>query len=447
MHETPDEFFASIGGRSGDVARAVEWWDPATHIAEEAVLGAALLLGAGPWPAEMEALVTLDFSTVELSEIWDAIVELREAGIAVEEVSVCAKLAEFGETAAKPELVCRLAWQTPTAVNAGHWARLVGETGRGRRLRARLKDAADNAVSVADLTREATEAMRHVEPDSRAGLRPASKLAPLAMLGLQERVKNPDAGRIAWTGLTDLDRTLRLEAGDLTIIAGRPSMGKTALAANVADRCGDPRESLGCVAFFSLEMTAESLILRVMQRTARSSRGDLVGAIRNGTGEALVNRTSMLRLYVDDRGGLSLNQLRSALSRMGRVRLVVVDYLQLMRLGDDRKLRHDQLLGQLTKGLKGLAKEFGCHVIALSQLNRSVEKRTPPIPLLSDLRDSGNLEEDADNVVMPFRPEYYDEDGERGIAYLYIRKQRKGQTGQVRVAWVKERQSFEDLAQ
>lgn len=257
---------------------------------------------------------------------------------------------------------------------------------------------------------------------------------------------NPQGGRLCRTGLRDLDDLLRLDGKDLTIVAGRPSMGKTALAANIAAACADDA-TLGSVAMFSLEMAAEKLGARLMQREAREHKGDLQAAMRAGRISEIAQKLYGLHLHIDDRPALSIEQIRAQLARLNRVRLVVVDYLQLASTGKRNDKRHDLEVGALTKGLKALAKEFDCHVVCLSQLNRDVEKRPTKKPTMADLRDSGNIEEDADNILLMYREEYYfrEKPEAKGIAQILVEKQRDGETGVVHVAWIAERQAFEDL--
>jgi replicative DNA helicase len=154
-----------------------------------------------------------------------------------------------------------------------------------------------------------------------------------------------------------------------------------------------------------------------------------------------IDKTHHLDLWIDDRAGIGVSQIRQSLMRLPRVRMVVVDYLQLVATSADIE-RHDLRVGAITKALKAIAKDLGCHVIALSQLNRRVEERRPPRPQVSDLRDSGNIEEDADNVLMLYRPAYYDARADETEAEIIIGKQRNGPTGAVTVGWSSDRQMF-----
>ncbi len=419
-------------------------------MAEEACLGAAMLLDQEPWPAELEALECDDFEGGVNAEVWAAVQDLRTKHEPVDQVTVCAVLQEWG-SGVKASVVSAIVSDTPTTINAGVWARIVREHGRKRRLAGEVRQWADRLDSSdADTIAAAmTDAVRRAERQTdTGGLVHVRETLVQAVNQLDgDRV---DDGVVCKTGLADLDAMLKMKRGGLTIVAGRPGMGKTAFAGCAAAWTAHA-SGPGSVAFFSMEMTSVELVLRLMAREARGTRGNVLQAIRQGSGDVLVSKIRSLDLYIDERPGLGIDQIKAAIRRLSQVKLIIVDYLQLAKVGD-RGDRRDLALGDLTKGLKGIAKETGCHVIALSQLNRSVEKRNPPRPVLSDLRDSGNLEEDADAAVLLFREEYYATEEQmaknrdiKGVAELIVAKQRGGRTGHVNVAWIPERQAFENL--
>ena len=276
------------------------------------------------------------------------------------------------------------------------------------------------------------------------------------------------------TGLTDLDEKLGgLHKSDLIIVAGRPSMGKTALATNIAYYAAknmQENNEKGCVAFFSLEMSSEQLSTRILSETARISSHE----IRTGkASEETLNRyieTSRniydLPLYIDETPAIAISTLSNRARRIKRLfglKLIVVDYIQLMRTNTNRMDGRVQEISEITQGLKALAKELNLPVIALSQLSRAVEQRDDKIPKLSDLRESGSIEQDADVVLFVYREQYYLENKEpkqgsiehaewqskmndiHGLANLIIGKHRHGSTGTVHVEFEGVFTKFKDL--
>lgn len=257
------------------------------------------------------------------------------------------------------------------------------------------------------------------------------------------------------TGFADLDRmTWGMQPGDLWLVAARPSMGKTSLAVQILAHAAI-RERVPCV-FFSLEMSSTQVVTRMLSAVARvnvrdaARRGDSMAANRLAWAASEISQAP---IYIDDAGSLGVTELR-AKSRLAQIRaggelgLIVVDYIQLMR-GEGAESRVQEV-SEISRGLKLAAKEFGCPVLALSQLSRAPEGRSDYRPRLSDLRDSGSLEQDADTVLFLYRPEYYfgeSHKGEdlRGRAELIVGKQRNGPTGKVELYFRKEFTLFEDL--
>ena len=247
------------------------------------------------------------------------------------------------------------------------------------------------------------------------------------------------------TGFRDLDRmTSGLQAGDLVVLAARPSMGKTAFAINIAEHVA-LNEGLP-VAVFSMEMGAAQLAVRIVGSIGRINQSHLrTGKLTDDEWPRLTEAIEKLRqvsLHIDETPGLTPGALRANARRLsrqcGKLGLIVVDYLQLMSgSGSDGDNRASEL-GEISRGLKMLAKELQCPVIALSQLNRSVEQRTDKRPMMSDLRESGAIEQDADIIMFIYRDEYYTKDAckEPGVAEIIIGKQRNGPTGIVKLAFL-----------
>ena len=271
---------------------------------------------------------------------------------------------------------------------------------------------------------------------------------------VQELADNPNDVTGVRTGFYDLDRmTAGLQAGDLIVLAARPSMGKTALAINIAEHVALHEELP--VAVFSMEMGAAQLAVRIVGSIGRIDQGHLrTGKLTDEEWPRLSEAIEKLRtisLHIDESAGLTSGDLRSSARRLsrkcGKLGLIVVDYLQLMSGTSDGENRATEL-GEISRGLKMLARELQCPVIALSQLNRSVEQRPDKRPMMSDLRESGAIEQDADIIMFIYRDEYYTKEAckEPGVAEIIIAKQRNGPTGTVKLAFLRNITKFESLA-
>jgi replicative DNA helicase len=272
---------------------------------------------------------------------------------------------------------------------------------------------------------------------------------------VQEMADNPNDVTGVPTGFYDLDRmTAGFQAGDLIVLAARPSMGKTALAINIAEHVA-LNEGLP-VAVFSMEMGAAQLAVRIVGSIGRIDQGHLrTGKLTDEEWPRLTEAIEKLRtisLHIDETAGLTSSELRANARRLsrqcGKLGLIVVDYLQLMSGSSNDGENRATELGEISRGLKMLAKELQCPVIALSQLNRSVEQRPDKRPMMSDLRESGAIEQDADIIMFIYRDEYYTKDAckEPGVAEVIIAKQRNGPTGVVKLAFIKPITKFESLA-
>jgi replicative DNA helicase len=271
---------------------------------------------------------------------------------------------------------------------------------------------------------------------------------------VQEMADNPNDITGVPTGFYDLDRmTAGFQGGDLIVLAARPSMGKTAFAINIAEHVA-LNEGLP-VAVFSMEMGAAQLAVRIVGSIGRINQGHLrTGKLTDDEWPRLTESIERLRhisLHIDETPGLTPSELRANARRLarqcGKLGLIVVDYLQLMSGSKSDGENRATELGEISRGLKMLAKELQCPVIALSQLNRSVEQRTDKRPMMSDLRESGAIEQDADIIMFIYRDEYYNKDSkEPGVAEIIIGKQRNGPTGTVKLAFLNQLTRFESLA-
>jgi replicative DNA helicase len=256
------------------------------------------------------------------------------------------------------------------------------------------------------------------------------------------------------TGYNDLDRmTAGLQPGDLIIVAGRPSMGKTTFALNIAEHAAISANTP--VAVFSMEMSREQLTMRMISSIGRVDQSHLRTGNFGDEDWARINsaiaQMKTAPIYIDDSAGLTPTEVRARARRLqrenkGKLGLIVVDYLQLMQVAGTKENRATEI-SEISRSLKALAKEMHAPVIALSQLNRSVEQRTDKKPVMSDLRESGAIEQDADLIIMIYREEVYEpETPRKGIADIIITKQRNGPTGEVHLTFLGKYTRFENLA-
>src|SRR5690606_23421168 len=288
----------------------------------------------------------------------------------------------------------------------------------------------------------------------KQGFQPLDTLVVDLLDRVQEMADNPMDVTGVPTGFVDLDRmTSGLQAGDLVVLAARPSMGKTSFAVNIAEHVA-LNEGLP-VAVFSMEMGAAQLAVRIVGSIGRIHQGHLrTGKLTDDEWPRLTEAIEKLRnvsLHIDETPGLTTGALRANARRLsrqcGKLGLIVVDYLQLMSGSSSDSDNRATELGEISRGLKMLAKELQCPVIALSQLNRSVEQRPDKRPMMSDLRESGAIEQDADIIMFIYRDEYYTKDAckEPGVAEIIIGKQRNGPTGTVKLTFLNTLTRFETL--
>jgi replicative DNA helicase len=424
--------------------------------AERSVLG-AMLLDRNALLETIEFLKPEDFYRPAHATIFEAILRLFERSEAIDEVTVGAEL----KTQAKLESIggtgalTALTESVPTAANARHYANIV----RNRALTRRLIQAATaiagsgyEAGAEIDLLLDEAEAKifeitRDREHRSFVPLKDAVKDAFKRIEKLYERKESVTG---VSTGFVDLDRlTSGLQPGELIILAGRPSMGKTAVALNIALNASIRHKVP--VAVFSLEMSTPQLVMRMLCSEARIDSHRLRGGFLKDTDWPKLARAAgalaEAPLFIDDSGALSVLEMRAKARRLQAEKglaMVVVDYLQLMR-GRTSVEGREREISEISRGLKALAKELNVPVISLSQLNRSLESRTDKRPVLSDLRESGAIEQDADVICFVYRDEYYNpETDAKGIAEIIIGKQRNGPTDTVRLKFFSEYTRFEN---
>lgn len=432
---------------------------------ESSVLG-GLLLDNHAWDRVGDLLVESDFYRHEHRLIFAAISKMIGENKPADVITVFEHLQTQGkgQEAGGVIYLNQLAQYVPSAMNIRRYAEIVREKAILRRLLTASDEIATQAQNPKGKTIERIldEAEQKIfaigEEGSRMkqGFQSMDSLVIDLLDRVQEMAENPQDVTGVPTGFIDLDRmTSGLQPGDLVVLAARPSMGKTSLAVNIAEHVA-LHEGLP-VAIFSMEMGAAQLAVRIVGSIGRIHQSNLrTGKLTDeewGRLSETVENLRQVSLHIDETPGLTPSELRANARRLartsGKLGLIVVDYLQLMAgsgngsSGDNRATE----LGEISRGLKMLAKELQCPVIALSQLNRSVEQRTDKRPMMSDLRESGAIEQDADIIMFIYRDDYYNKDSkEPNVAEIIIGKQRNGPTGTVKLFFQKSQTRFENLA-
>jgi replicative DNA helicase len=414
--------------------------------AEQAVLG-ALLIDPAAWDQIADVVVAPDFYRPDHRLIFEALTELLESNRPGDMVTVSEQLERRSrlEEAGGLAYLATLARDTPTAANVRAYAEIVRERALLRALIEAGRAIAASAfgtegLSARDLVDRAEARVFEIaERGTRQGAGVVHVRTVLSTLidRIDEWHSNPDKLRGLATGFTDFDRkTGGLRPGDLIIIAGRPSMGKTTLAVNIAEFAAVNPEIRASVAIFSMEMPSEQLVTRMLSSIGHVPLNSIrSGRISDEEWARITGATSQLseaRIFIDESAGLTPTELRARARRIARehkLNLIVVDYLQLMQVAGTTENRATEI-AEISRGLKALAKELQVPVIALSQLNRAVEQRTEKKPVMSDLRESGSLEQDADMILLIYRDEVYDKNTTRkGVAEIDLAKHRNGETG------------------
>ena len=432
--------------------------------AESSVLG-GLLLDNAAWDRVGDLLTDGDFYRYEHRLIYAAVGTLINATKPADVITVFEHLQNQGKAEETGGLgyLNSLAQYVPSAGNIRRYAEIVRERSILRKLVTASDEISTDAFNpkgrpVADIVDQAEQKIFNIgEQGSRMkqGFQAMDSLVVALLDRVQEMADNPNDVTGVPTGFHDLDRlTAGFQAGDLIVLAARPSMGKTALAINIAEHVA-LHEGLP-VAVFSMEMGAAQLAVRIVGSIGRIDQSHLrTGKLTDEEWPRLTEAIEKLRnisLHIDESAGLTSSELRANARRLarqcGQLGLIVVDYLQLMSGSAGNEENRATELGEISRGLKMLAKELKCPVIALSQLNRSVESRPDKRPMMSDLRESGAIEQDADIIMFIYRDEYYTKDAckEPGVAEVIIAKQRNGPTGTVKLAFLKPITKFESLA-
>lgn len=432
--------------------------------AESSVLG-GLLLDNGAWDRVNDLLTDRDFYRYEHRLVFAAIGALINGSKPADVITVFEQLQNQGKAEEIGGLAYlnSLAQYVPSAGNIRRYGEIVRERSILRKLVTASDEISTNAFNpkgrpVAAILDEAEQKIFNIGEEgarTKQGFQAMDSLVVALLDRVQEMADNPNDVTGVPTGFYDLDRmTAGFQAGDLIVLAARPSMGKTAFAINIAEHVA-LNEGLP-VAVFSMEMGAAQLAVRIVGSIGRIDQSHLrTGKLSDEEWPRLTEAIEKLRtisLHIDETAGLTSSELRANARRLsrqcGKLGLIVVDYLQLMSGSSSDNENRATELGEISRGLKMLAKELQCPVIALSQLNRSVETRPDKRPMMSDLRESGAIEQDADIIMFIYRDEYYTKDAckEPGVAEIIIAKQRNGPTGVVKLAFLKNITKFESLA-
>lgn len=425
--------------------------------AEQAVLG-AIFLEPEAFSTAAERIGPSDFFRAGHQVIFEAMLELFEKGEPIDLVTVTTLLSDSNklEIAGGVPYLTDLASSVPTAANIDYYSKIVEEKALLRRL---IQTATEIVTESYNREDEVEELLDQAERNILAvsSRKNATSFKPIkdVLIEVYDNIEKlhhakDDVTGIP-TGFRDLDRiTSGFQKSDLIIIAARPSMGKTAFALNIAQNVAINTDEN--VAIFSLEMGAEQLVQRMLcaegnidsqrLRTGKLEQEDW-GKLTMAMGSL-----SHAGIFIDDSPGIRVSDIRSKCRRLKQehgLGMVIIDYLQLIQGSERLRENRQQEVSEISRSLKSLARELEVPVIALSQLSRSVEQRQDKRPMMSDLRESGSIEQDADIVGFLYREDYYDKDSDNQNIEIIISKQRNGPTGTVELAFVKEFNKFVDL--
>ncbi|MFK7730152.1 MAG: replicative DNA helicase [Pseudomonadales bacterium] len=428
--------------------------------AEQSVLG-GLLLSSESWERVADLVSAEDFYRSDHRSVFSVMAKLAEADQPLDVITVADALADLKELEQVGGLAYlgELANNTPSASNVRAYATIVRERAILRQLIRSATSIADNSFfpegrNSGDILEDAErQIMAIAEGRPKAGgPQPVNPLLKGALDRIDELFNTDGSITGVSTGFKELDeKTAGMQRSDLIIVAGRPSMGKTSFAMNIVENAVMVEENP--VLVFSMEMSAESLIMRMLSSIGKIEQNRIrTGAMHEDDWPRLSAAVGKLKdrpLFIDDTPALSPSEVRSRARRVmrehGKISMIMIDYLQLMQTGGSEGRTAE--ISEISRSLKAIAKEFDCPMIALSQLNRSVEQRPNKRPVLSDLRESGAIEQDADVIAFIYRDEFYNEDSpEKGVAEIIIGKQRNGPTGTCKLAFLGPYTRFENLA-
>ena len=418
--------------------------------AEQAVVG-SMLMDRDAILTSAEIICGEDFYQTAYGVIFDTVVEIYNEGKPVDLITLQERLKEKDVPAeiSSLEFVRDLVTAVPTSANVKYYAEIVAEKAMLRRL-IKLNDEISNMCYLGKESMEAVLEITEKKVFELVQKRSTGDFVPIkdVVLNALEKIESASktSGSVTGipTGFLDLDYKMSgLQPSDLILVAARPSMGKTAFVLNIAQHVAFKAKK--AVAIFSLEMSKEQLVNRLFSLEAQVDSQSLrTGNLKDEDWEKLIESAGIIgksKLIIDDTPGISISELRSKCRKFKLEQgldLIIIDYLQLMtgRVGGRSESRQQEI-SEISRALKGIARELNVPVIALSQLSRAVEQRPDHRPMLSDLRESGAIEQDADVVMFIYRDDYYNKDTEmKNIAEIIIAKQRNGSIGTVNLTWL-----------
>ena len=422
--------------------------------AEQSVIG-SMIIDREAIVVASEIVTGDDFYNKQYGVVFETMVELNESGRPVDMVTLQDKLKEkdVPSEVSSLEFVRDIITAVPTSANIRHYANIVAEKSILRKM-IRLNEEIEN------LCYSGKESMEFILEDAEKRIfdlvqkRNSGEFVPIRQVVMNALKKieaaSKSTGRVTGvaTGFYDLDfKTSGMQPADLVLIAARPSMGKTAFVLNIAQHVAFRLNET--VAIFSLEMSKEQLVNRMFSLESNVDAQNLRnGTLSDAEWEKLIESAGVIgksNLIIDDTAGISISELRSKCRKFKlehNLKMIIIDYLQLMS-GSGRSESRQQEISEISRSLKSLARELNVPVLALSQLSRAVEQRPDKRPMMSDLRESGAIEQDADVIMFIYRDDYYNKDSEKkGISEIIIGKQRNGPIGTVELVWLPEYTKF-----
>lgn len=425
--------------------------------AEQSVVG-AMLIDKDAITTASEIICGDDFYQTAYGVVFDSVVELFNEGKPVDLVTLQNRLKEkeVSEEISSLEFVRDLVAAVPTSANVKYYAEIVAEKATLRKM-IRLNEEIANACYLAKepveaiMERTEKKVFELVQNRNTGDYVPIKQVVLNALDKIEKASKTQGTVTGIATGFLDLDyKTAGLQPSDLILVAARPSMGKTAFVLNIAQHVAFKQNKT--VAIFSLEMSKEQLVNRMFSLESNVDAQHLrTGQLSDQEWEKLIESAGVIgrsNLIIDDTPGISISELRSKCRKYKmehNLSMIIIDYLQLMS-GSGRSESRQNEISEISRSLKAVARELSVPVLALSQLSRAVEQRPDHRPMLSDLRESGAIEQDADVVMFIYRDDYYHKDSDKkGVAEIIVAKQRNGPIGTVDLAWLPEYTKFANL--
>ena len=426
--------------------------------AEQSVIG-SMLMDREAITIASEQIMGDDFYSKQYGILFDTMVELNDSGKPVDLVTLQNRLKEKGvpPEISSLEYIKDIMSAPITSANIKHYAKIVADKSMLRKVIRVVEEIANDCYAQndsVDVLMDQTEkkVFDIIQKRNSGDFVPIRQVVMNAMNMIEEASKNKGAVTGIATGFLDLDyKTAGMQPSDLILVAARPSMGKTAFVLNIAQHVAFKDNK--AVAIFSLEMSKEQLVNRLMSLESKvNSQAIRTGNMKEDEWERLIESADVIgrsKLLIDDTPGISIGELRSKCRKFKLeydLQMIIIDYLQLMT-GTGKNESRQQEISDISRSLKALARELKVPVIALSQLSRAVEQRPDHRPMLSNLRESGAIEQDADVVMFIYRDDYYNKDTEmKNVAEIIIAKQRNGAIGTINLAWLPDYTQFANLA-